>query len=235
MKLAVAPQQLPLIHPRPSVPRPAIPRPEPRQSPRSIVAPTRPATPDVAPAMREPFDSSVRFVEDAPAKRAASPVLDALNEKLLNFTMDLVCLETAVAEAATGTPEARWLERRGVALSLTRDALAATLAAADHPSVAPLCANDAPLAAYLQGLFLYTDAVTSALVRFASEVAGGGGAWGPLRERVSQATHWYFDGLPREVRSEALDSGVPADALDTIDDLFFAACFLAEGLEERAG
>ena len=162
------------------------------------------------------------------------PLLDGLNEKLLNFTMDVVCLETAIADAATGSAEARWLERRGVALSLTRDALNAMLAAGDDPAVAILFATDGALTPYLHGLFLYCDAVTGAMVRFATGISRGEVAWAPLRERVSQATHWYFDGLPREVRSEAMCAGVPTSALDTLDDLFFAACFLAEGFDERA-
>jgi hypothetical protein len=188
------------------------------------------------PAARAQFDSSVRFVDEAPApsNRAVAPLLDGLNEKLMNFTMDLVCLETAIADAANGSAEARWLERRGVALSLTRDALNAMLAAGDDAAAAALFGRDGALAPYLQGLFLYCDAVTGAMVRFATGVARGEVAWAPMRDRVSQATHWYFDGLPREVRSEALCAGLSPSALDTLDDLFFAACFLAEGLDEKA-
>jgi hypothetical protein len=229
MKPALAPQQAPLARTRPAIPRPA---------PRSIPAP-KPNRLDFAapPAAREPFDSSVRFVEDAPvpANRGAALVLDALNEKLLNFTMDLVCLETAIADAGHPAPQKQWLSRRGVALSLTRDAVQAMLVVADDPAVANLFSEDGALAPYLQGLFLYCDAVTGAIVRFASGDSAGETAWTSLRDRIKQATHWYFDGLPREVRSDALSAGLAPGALDTLDDLFFAACFLAEGLDERVG
>jgi len=196
------------------------------------------------PTMRAPFESTVRIMDEAREQREPvaprveppeppSSELGPLTEKHLALERDVLDLEAAIGRVAAASAEATWLGRRKAAMTRARSALGAVLGVGNDPAVAKLLVADAPLATYLHGLYLYFEALTSAVGTFASEARAGRVDWRSIRERNAEARHWYFDGLPNLVRSEALAANVPLHAIDKLNELFFAARLLAEGVERK--
>lgn len=168
----------------------------------------------------------------------ASAFLDVMGELQLNLGVSLLCLDDAVgtmpydrsAVAASETLRTRIQE-----LTDLRDALNELYLDATDPSFAPLFAADAPLTAYLKGVYLWAGDVAIALDDLAKALRLLQPDWFALRTRLERAAMWYFDGLPNEIRPELARLGVSESFTAKVEEVFFAARFLAHGLEKRFG
>jgi hypothetical protein len=172
------------------------------------------------------------------AQYQATAFLDVMGELQLNLQMSLLCLGDSVegvpydrsAHAAAETLRTRIQE-----LADLRDALNEVYLDAGEPPFAPLFMADAPLVSYLKGVYLWCHDVTGALGDLAASLRVLQPDWFLLRERLERAAMWYFDGLPNEIRVEMEKNAVRADFVAKIEEVFFAARFLAHGLEKRFG
>jgi len=164
--------------------------------------------------------------------------LDAMGELQLNFTMNLLCLESSV-DGVPYDPSARaaavTLRQRIQELVDLREALNELYLGANEPRVRALFAPDGPLVAYLKGLYLFCDEATSALTAVSNQLRILQPDWLDLRARLTKASHWYFDGLASEVRAEMDQLDVRAELGEKVEEVFWAAGYAAQGLEKRFG
>jgi len=203
----------------------------------------RAAPPPLPPAAR-PATQRDSFIRTRPSPaaeaRAAREFLAGAGEDHLTLSVNLLCLE----DPTTGVPA--WdLSARAAASSLrarvdelaqVRDALAHLLAHAEvERRLAPALGPDASLSAYVKGLYLWTLDVTAALTDLARGLRSLGPDWSALRARLDESNDWYFDELPGEIRDELARAGVSGEAADHVEELFFAAGYLAAGLSKRFG
>lgn len=180
------------------------------------------------------------------ARRAdAVGFLDMAGNRQLNLTVNLMCLTDAVREiphdrsarAAADTLRARIQELHDV-----HDALNEIYCDAGHVAgLMPLFASDAPLSSYLSGIYLWCDDVIAALGALAAELRSLQPEWATLRRRLADASTWYFDGLPGEIRAALtrLEVVGPIEARarfeDDLEELFWSASWLHQGLAKKFG
>ena len=168
----------------------------------------------------------------------ACAFLDAMGELQLNLTVNLHCLESSVLGATydrSANAAAETLRTRIQELTDLRDALNELYFEATDASLAPLFAADAQLTAYLKGTYLWCNEITSALTELSNTLQALQPDWFTLRTRLDRAAMWYFDGLPNEVRVETERHAIRPDFVAKVEEVFFAARYLAHGLEKKFG
>jgi hypothetical protein len=136
----------------------------------------------------------------------------------LNFTVNALHLKRLV-EATEGVPAA--ISDRAGELDDVRDALETLLAV---QAVAKLLRPDAPLTAYIKGLYLFCGGVAEVLDDTLSSPQRNpkGLGW-----RLAEASHFYFDGLTHGVRMDLAKIPCPPRELGaSLEELFFAASYL---------
>jgi hypothetical protein len=178
--------------------------------------------------------SEIRVRERAAPQHLA----DAMEEAQLDLGLAVACIEDCVS----GMPHdpstlaaADSLRCRVAELGDLRDALEAICAVAGDPSAASLFSNDGAVGGYVRGVYLFASAAASALDTIARGLRAGSPDWTDARERIEQATSFYFDGLASEVRAELERHGASLDAHAKVEELFYAAAMFAHGLEKRFG
>jgi hypothetical protein len=178
--------------------------------------------------------SAVCVKERGATKRLA----DVMEEAQLDLGLAVACIEDCVS----GMPHdpstlaaADSLRCRVAELGDLRDALEAVCGVAAEPAAASFFSNDGAAGGYVRGVYLFASAAAAALDAIARELRAGSPDWTRGRERIDQATSFYFDGLASEVRLEMTQLGVHEDARAKIEELFFAAAMFAHGLEKRFG
>jgi hypothetical protein len=171
-------------------------------------------------------------------RRASRPLADAIEEAQLDLGLAVACIEDCVS----GMPHdpstlaaADSLRCRVAELGDLRDALEAICDIAADARLLSFFANDSAMGGYVRGVYLFASAAAAALDTIARELRGGSPDWTIARERIDQATSFYFDGLASEVRLEMGRLGVGDDARAKVEELFFAAAMFAHGLEKRFG
>jgi hypothetical protein len=183
-------------------------------------------------------DSHVRMRPQPPASDG-SRFIDGLGEDLLNIHVALVCLEHSSGEQPydrSARAAFDSLKARTEQISELYQALNEIYLDAADPHLHSLFGTDAPLSAYAKGLVLFTSEAILALTDLARSLRVLQPDWFSLRRRLEEASHWYFDGLPREIREDALSVVPPDHPLhDHLEELFWAAAQLDRGLEQRFG
>jgi hypothetical protein len=205
---------------------------------------------DVSPVV--PMLLLVPAVPAAPAETAApeatpagTRLLDELGDDDLNLTVSLLCLEQA-AGSMPRDPSARaaaeTLRMRIQDLVDLRDALHALVAHARDASIAHLFAPEEPLAVYVKGLYVWSAGVVDTLDELARALRELSPDWMRLRNRLDEASGFYFDGLVTKVRRQASAQhvhGRTTDATralcDSLEEVFWAASWLHRSLETRFG
>jgi hypothetical protein len=168
----------------------------------------------------------------------ACAFIDTMGELQLNFQVNLLCLENTLEQMSydrSANAAADTLRTRIQELTDVRDALNDIYLDAAEPAFAPLFGAEAPLTAYIKGVYLWCNEVTGALTELSNALRVLQPDWFELRQRIDRAGMWYFDGLPREIRPELERHQVRADFAEEIEQLFFAAIYLAQGLDKKFG
>ncbi len=168
----------------------------------------------------------------------ACAFLDAMGELQLNLTVNIHCLEDSVLGATydrSANAAAETLRTRIQEVTDLRDALNELYLEATDAAFAPLFATDAPLNAYLRGVYLWCNDVTAALIDLSNALRNLTPDWFALRTRLDRAATWYFDGLPNEIRVDMERHAVRPDFAAKIEEVFFAARYLAHGLDKKFG
>jgi hypothetical protein len=178
--------------------------------------------------------SAVCVRERGATKRLA----DAMEEAQLDLGLSVACIEDCVS----GMPHdpstlaaADSLRCRVAELGDLRDALEAICTVAANPRAALLFSNDGAVGGYVRGVYLFASAAAGALDAVARGLRAGSPEWSLARERIDQATSFYFDGLASEVRLEMTRFNADEDVRAKVEELFFAAAMFAHGLEKRFG
>jgi hypothetical protein len=156
---------------------------------------------------------------------ATKRLSDAMEEAQLDLGLAVACIEDCVSGMPHDPSE----------LGDLRDALEAICNVAVDPRGTAFLSNDSAMGGYVRGVYLFASAAAAALDTIARELRGGSPDWTLARERIDQATSFYFDGLASEVRLEMSQLGVGEDARANVEELFFAAAMFAHGLEKRFG
>jgi hypothetical protein len=194
--------------------------------------------------MRAPGPSAeeTRAWVEQEQRAQAARFLDAMGEDQLNLTVNLLCLEHAsegVPYDVSARAAAASLRTRIQELSDLRDALNEIYLEASEAHFVPLLISDAPLPAYMKGLYLFCEEIISALTSLASGLRILQPDWAELRRRITDADVWYFNGLPREIQDELARLPVSEEIAVRIggrlEELFWAASYLHQGLEKRFG
>jgi hypothetical protein len=213
--------------------------------------------PTIRPAMtRSANDSHVRLrAPSIPLPRAteiefldAQDLLDELCEDQLTMSMNLACLEVAVAAAprdAASRAALRTIDARIADLGALRDALANVHVATIDTRLQRLVVPDSPLADYLCGVYAWAHAVVRALDHLVSSLRAQPD-WALVRWRIEEAKNFHFDELHDAIRADLLALAVVVHggsfgaARPAIEDLQYAverliatAVTLEEHLDER--
>jgi hypothetical protein len=166
--------------------------------------------------------------------RAVTPAIrESLANDQLNFTVDLLhlqrLLEGEVPFRSAHVTAAAIRDRLGE-LEDVRDAIEALLALRDG-RLQPLLGSGSPLAAYLKGLYLFSNGIVEAFEDLLTEPPGSRVEWTALRWRIAEAAHFHFDGLIYAVRCELQRLKNAEHLVATIEELFFAATYLHEQVQ----
>jgi hypothetical protein len=124
-----------------------------------------------------------------------------------------------------------------------RDALEAIQLAARDSRVDEMLAPKRPLAAFLGGIYLWTDGLMTALEDTAIAARPMRIDWFALKAAVIESSHFYFGDLFDPIRTEAsrldIDASNPNEPLRTfggdLEDLFFTCGWLYESLSRAFG
>jgi len=173
----------------------------------------------------------------------ARSFLEELGDEQLTLQMSLLCVEHVV-EGVPRDPSAHAaahsLRARIDDLADLRNALNAVYLDAADPRMCAMLRHDGPLAEYLRGLYAWSKGVLRALEDVARELRVLSPDWAQLRTRLEDARAFYLDDLESAVRREAgalfVEEGDPLGELSAhVEDLFWAASYLAQSLEKRFG
>jgi hypothetical protein len=176
-------------------------------------------------------------------------VVEELSEDQITLTMSLLCVQNMVAEVPrdpSAHAAAQSVKERLADLTELKNALGNVNLDACDPRLAPLFAENAPLNDYLRGLFAWTKAVLRALEELARGLRVLDPDWATLRARLEDASVFYLADLERPIAEQATrlrlripEINDPRDPLADFDEhlieLFWAASYLAKGLEKRFG
>ena len=210
------------------------------------------------PRARPRADSHVRFRPQATGftgllRRAENPSPDGvlaflreLGDAQLTLTINLLGLEHSVdglpydvsVRAAGESLRARLQE-----LTEQRSALDAVYLDASDPRMALLLGADAPLAGYLRGLYAWTAAVTRAIVDLAAGLRALDLDWASTRARIDDARGHHRADLESAIRADLARVALRAPSLgdplgvlsEHLAELFWAASYLAKGLDKKFG
>ncbi len=160
-----------------------------------------------------------------------------LGMKLLNVThsMDGFPYDVSARAAAAA------LRRRYFDVSDVADALNELYFAVQHSTLAPLFDQDASVAPFIKGLYIWCDGVVDALSRLGGELRQLQPDWTELRKRLTDASQFYFNGLLPQIRSqiEALRAEETSPELEdfsaVLEEVFFSVALLEQGLQKRFG
>ena len=172
--------------------------------------------------------------------------LDDVAHDELGLTIALVALERDLGEMPYDRSiraAAETLRERVSDLCELRDALHDVCVVADDPRASHLLAPEAPLAAFVRGLYVCCAIVTDALQELAASLRTMTPDWANVRSKIDEGTSFYFDGLVGSIRRDVALSRIradePADRLRTFGDdveaLLWAASWLSASLQKRFG
>lgn len=196
-------------------------------------------------------DDADTTVDDAGAwfesQVSAEAFLEHVGEDQLAFSLALHCLAYGTHENLPYDPSARAaldaIRERTRELGNLSAALETVYQDAGDPRMLVLLSPDDPLHAYLKGLCRFCHETVAALTVLAEQLRFLQPDWTALRDRLTEASLWHFDGLPHEIRADLERMPIdPCDAEDRLADfplhleeLFQAASRVDEGLKRRFG
>jgi hypothetical protein len=193
-------------------------------------------------------DSQVRIAAASPDSTRTSEArsfLDRMQEDQLNLTIALLSLDGVTEDLpydVSARAAGQSFAERVLEIHELYDAVHEVfLAAGSTADVAPLFAPDAALRAYMSGICMWLGDVIPALGRLAGELRVLQPDWSAVRTRIREASMWYFDGLPNEIRAElerlppAQDPEARKHFTEQLELLFWAAGWVDKGLEKPFG
>jgi hypothetical protein len=173
----------------------------------------------------------------------AQSFLEELGDEQLTLQMSLMCVEHVVDDVPrdpSAHAAADILCARIADLAEVRNALDAICLDAADRRMQGMLRSDGPLAEYVRGLHAWTKGVLRAFESVARELCVLAPNWAQFRARLEDARAFYLEDLELLVRREAGALHAPeGDSLGELkahlEDLFWAASYLAKGLEKRFG
>jgi hypothetical protein len=182
----------------------------------------------------------------APSQAAIERFLDDVAHDDLGLTIALIGLERqlgAMPYDRSIRAAAETLRERVADLCELRDALHDVYIVADDPRIAHLLAPEAPLAAFVRGVYVWCAIVTDALQELAVSLHTMTPDWAQVRSKIDEGTSFYFDGLVLSIRRDvALARIHPRDLADPlhtfegdVEALLWAASWLSASLQKRFG
>ncbi len=202
------------------------------------------------------FTGLLRRTVDTALARAANPsqdttlsFLEELGDEQLTLTVNLLCLEHVVDGIpydASARAAGQSLRERIQELSELRNALNIIYLDASDPRMALMITGDAPLGDYLRGVYAWTKGVIRTIEDLASGLRTLTTDWSSARLRLQDAREFFLDDLEfaihkdlARLRLRAPELNEARDPLAELDEhleeLFWAASYLAKGLEKKFG
>jgi len=189
------------------------------------------------------WDDARRWLE---SQSQAERFVEHMGEDHLGLSMALHCLEHDTRDMPYD-PSTRaaflTLQKRVRELTNLSRALDTVYDDTSDPRMLLLLGTDEPLHVYLKGLHLFSAEVVAALAQLAAELRVLQPDWGALRHRLDEARDWHFESLTEEIREDLARLPIDptaehdplADVAEHLEELFWDAATVCEGLKERFG
>jgi hypothetical protein len=173
----------------------------------------------------------------------ARSFLEELGDEQLTLQVSLLCVEhmfDRVPRDPSARAAAECIQTRIGDMSELRNALNALYLDAADPRLQAILRKDGPLAEYLRGLYAWTRGVLRAFEDIARDLRTLSPDWATLRARIEDARSFYMHDLELAIQREARalhfhDGEALASFGEHLEDLFWAASYLAKSLENRFG
>ena len=182
----------------------------------------------------DPYEADSVYSEPATIRRASTPFGELLANDQLNLTVNLLHLRRLLLRSDDGAADGAGTAAPRIQAILgeledLRDAID-TLLECNDPRRQRLLAPGASLSAYVKGLYAYCEGIVDAFEDALTVPPTQAVEWSTLRFRLGEAAQFFFDGLVHAVRFELGRERGAAEALASVEELFFVAAYMHERL-----